>query len=551
MTMKTQRRLFIISTTLFFLCSLLIISITYSGLFYAFYQQDEWMTLGLFKAYGFIGTLKGIGLVQILTGVGRPLVIPIHYIFFHFFTFQVWPFAVFSILLHILNSLAIYLIMFLLSGSLGAAWIAGLFFAVSYNGSQAVSWFAASTTTLPSAFFLFLSILLFIIYIRNNKTLYLIWSQICVIISYFFKESSIILVVFLPVLYMAYIKGKSAIIRVTRSFLPLFTYFFFIVAITLIRLLTPVEQVGKFVGQVNGGIVRIIGNTIFYPILSFSQVFIPMPILHKVSDSLREVNMMSDIVFLILSAVLLVCITITLILGKPYRRELSIIVVFTLLSFVPFAVLERGASYLDSRYFYIGMAGGGMLLGMYTAICWDKLKLIRHRWLFRLVVIAGIGFFGLYAYKNIQFIQRDIQLQVLNAQERIALLNHMKQLYPVLPKNTVIYITGDHAGYYGIVNQKMPFQQGIGYTLMVWYFPEGNIIKDLLGPHGDFLWDIHSQGYMETNGNGFGYYWDKETMKVDMIGKKLFTKNQVIGLYYHNNTKKLEDITNVIRDEMP
>ncbi len=540
-----------ISFLVFSLSSLLLISFAYRGLFRTFYQQDEWMGMGQFMANGFIGTLQGVPLSQILTGAGRPLVIPIHYLFYHVFPFQVWPFALFSIAMHTLNSIAVYTIALLLMNSLIAAWVAGLFFAVSYNGSQAVSWFGASTTTLPSALFTFLSILLFFKYIRNNKQSYfLFWSQLCVITSFFFKESGITMVIFLPALYAIYLKGKSVIKRVMLSFMPLIAYFSFVVTVLLIRLLTPSQQVGKFVGQSSGGMLKIIENAIYYPILSFSQVFIPMSILQKVSVSLRYVNTTADMVFFGLSLVLLFCIAITWIIWKKRRKEISVASIFMLLSFVPFAVLERGASYLDSRYFYVGMAGGGILLGAYGSILWNRIRqspqILRN-----LSCFVGIVILGSYVYKNVQFTKRDIRSLELDSQERILILKQVKGLYPVLPKNPVFYVTGDHGGYYFVKNQKMPFQQGIGYTLMAWYFPTGNISKNILKLREASLWDIYSQGFVEVQGSGFGYYWDKDVMRTDIIKAKRFAKNQIIGLYYHSGAKQVEDISQRIQEQMP
>ena len=88
---------------------------------------------------------------------------------------------------------------------------------------------------------------------------------------------------------------------------------------------------------------------------------------------------------------------------------------------------------------------------------------------------------------------------VVESQTRIKFLNQMSLLLPKLESNkNIFYITGD-TDYY-IVGNKVPFQQGMGYTLMVWYYHTGKIPKDLINEN--FLWELNSQGYKEIDNKG-------------------------------------------------
>jgi len=547
--MKNNKIVFRRGFWIFSFISFTISFLLYKNLFNTFYQQDEWMALGYFFGYGPIGTLTGVPLIRLIIGEGRPFIWPLHVLFYWLLPFQMWPLALFSLLVQPMIGILVFIIAYLLTGSMIGAWIAGLFFLLSYNGSQTVSWFATSTVTLSSTFFGLLSVIFLLIYIRNKRIWHLVAAQMSVIFSYFFKESGFMFVLFLPFLYIVMEKGKKIAIKALHIFSPIIIYFSFAIFMKTSQLLTPVYQDDKFVGRSSGGFFKIIENALFYPILSFSQLFIPFSLIKKINPNLAEISFKTDTIFVGLSIILLILVAFSIYFFKKDRKPLILSLVFTLCSFVPYAVLERGASYLSLRYFYVGMVGASLLVGTYASIVWRKL-LRTSRMVQITVCMLSLLFILFYAYKNIQFIGRDVKLQVLDARERTVILSEIKRLYPTLPKNPVFYITGDHPGYYYVKNQKVPFQQGMGYTLMVWYYPSGEIGNDFLRTQSVFFWDITAQGYQEVNKNGFGYYWDKEVLLSD-LEKKKFSKDQIVSFYYFGGDRKLIDMTNAIQNELP
>lgn len=537
------------SLILFGITAFLLSYVLYRNIFHTFYQQDEWYALGQFFGHGSIGTLWGVPLIKMLVGAGRPLIWPIHVLFYAKLPFQIWPLALFSLTIQPFVAIFLYAIILLLTESYIGAWVGGLVFLFFYNGSQSVFWFATSTVTLASTFFGLLSVLLLLQYVRKKKIMYLVFAQVSVLVSFFFKEAGIMFALFLPFLYALYYDEKKIVMHTLKVFSPLIAYFSFAIIMTIIFLLTPVRQADRFVGQSTGGIWKIIGNAVFYPLLSFSQLFIPFPLVKKISPLLAEVYPLTDTVFVVLSVIFLFGIVISMVVRKSGRKPILAALVFTLSSFVPYAVLTRGASYLSSRYFYVGAVGAGMLIGIYGGMIWNGLK--RRSRIFRIAVCGlFIAVLGAYMYKNFQFIERDVRLQVLDAGERLTILNKIKQSYLALPNKPVFYVTGDHPGYYFIENQKMPFQQGIGYTLLVWYYPKGGVSRELLLKAGEKFWDISGQGYIELDGKGFGYYWDKKAMIKDLNDHK-FSKDQIIGFYYHSGSRELENSTAKIQGEMP
>jgi len=437
----------------------------------------------------------------------------------------------------------------MVGGGIFGAWIGGLFFLLSYNGSQAVSWFGTNTLTLPSLLFGAVSVLFMLLYVKKNKNTYLWLSQISALASYYFKESGFIFIILLPFFYIMSQKKRKIFWPMVRLFLPIILFVIVILITTGIRMFAPTLQIDKPTGTLSGGMVMIVKNAIYYPILSFSQLFIPFSFLTKVNPLLREISSKTDLLFIFLSGVLIILIIFSSYMLKNQRRSLLFGLIFTLLSFIPFAVLDRGASYLSSRHFYTGVLGGSILIGIYVGISYNKLS--AYSGIYRRTLLGIVlALFALYAYKNIQYIQRDTYKLVLDARERKTILNQIKKSYPVLPQNPVFYITGDHPGYYFVENQKMPFQQGIGYTLMMWYYPDSNDMNNLFPLGMKYLRNISDQGYIETNGKGFGYYFSKEALQSDLTKGKFFKKD-IIGYYYHSASRVLEDISLAIQKEMP
>jgi len=221
-------------------------------------------------------------------------------------------------------------------------------------------------------------------------------------------------------------------------------------------------------------------------------------------------------------------------------------ILFTMASFMPYAILDKKSAYLDSRYFYVGSAGGGFIL----ALIFDRIFTFfrgKNKIFYAVFcLICMMLFFG-YIYKNYQWITRDVQRMILVAKERKSVLLSIRKLTPSGIEKPVYYITGNNFGYYGIPEVKVPFQQGFGYTLMVWNFSSGKIPLRLL--RETFLWRIREEGYKEEGQKGFGYFYNLNTLKF-YIEKGAVAPSQVIGLYYDCDKKILRDVTFETREAL-
>lgn len=541
---------FVIGLALF-----LIIVFAYQNIFFTFYQQDEWWTVGHIltePVWGFVSHFSPLGLIA---GGGRPLSVPIQYLLYSSPFFEVKQFAVFAISLHFLNTVLLFLIVKKMTRNISFSFIATLFFATASVSSQAVVWIGANTTTLPSAFFALLSIYLYNFFLKNEKNKFLYASLGFAIVAYLFKDSAVFLFVLLPIMYVLFSKKKTPIQALIKTHAILIGYAGVAIFIKLFELFSVlnIKTTSNVAGN-NDSVVRLLFHFVLYPFESLSQMFFYPGNIFSIAEYVGKINypriwetplapvatetIGGELVSIVLSAFLLVVLSIIYMLFKQGRKILIFAISLTFLSFLPYIVLEKGSSFLESRYFYIGVAGGGILL----AIIFDFLRsvLVQQakmsiRWasIFLLIPIL------LYTYGHIASIRTDLAKQVLIASERKNFLTNLKRLRPSLQNKPIFYVTGD-TDYY-ISNHKVPFQQGMGYTLMVSYYDSGEIDKELL--QQSFLWGILEQGYKEIDGKGFGYFWDIDELKREVTLKNL-NKNSIVGLYYESKNQILKDITN-------
>lgn len=535
---------------------MIILYVTYGNMFNLFYQQDEWQALGIFLSGGLSGYINGYNLIQTLSGSSRVFSLFFQYPAYVLFPFHIWPFVLFSLVFHFINSLLVYLFAYKLTKKFFFACIASIFFLINSVSSQAVTWFAANTTTLPSTTFLLSSFLLAIIGSEKKKLSLFFAAQFCAIISFLFKESGSIAFLILPYLYYFWNKNFTTIKRLMLQMIPLIAYGSFILGVNIYRILNaPRIPDSSFIENSVQVWQKLVIHIFLYPAVSLSQLFIPRNIMYTfaklfqtttyshlerfTSSQLGVESIVSDFVSFIISMCIIGFCLFFAYSMKKYRKILCFSLCFTLLSFFPFIVLEKQNSYLDSRYFYNGIIGGGLLFSCFLfgfvnffkrTYCWISYSVV-------FLLIIGSGFFF---WKHIQYVQRDINVLVIESSERIQFLKQLQQIFPILPERTVLYVTGNNYGYYGIPQLKIPFQQGPGFTFMIWYYTNGGIpsmfIRDF------FLWRVEDQGYRVLNDKAFGYFFDLHTLK-QLVKNGTIDSSQIVGLYYDTDNKRLYDIT--------
>lgn len=546
---------------LFFLFLLsFFILVTYYNLPRTFYQQDEWTAVGNAMVHGFSGLIPRYSLLQILAGQGRAIATPINYIFYHYFQFNVLPFAIFAITLHFFNSLLVFLLVYQLSKNNNLAKISALFFGTAYIGAQAVTWQAAATTALPAAFFSFLSLNIFIYFLQSNRIKHLYLSLASIIIAFLFKESCIFIFLLFPIIYLLFRRTKFSLSEMIKIHLPFIVYVLFNLGIRILSLRFGTTSGVIYPSAVDNTLYKILSRLIFYPLESLSQIFINGSILYPMArifvhdnyyriwgnpgDAVVVETIATDMLSMFFSFLVIGFVLIIITVKKSLRKITIFGIAFTLLSFTPYIFIDKPTAFIESRHFYMSVAGGGILFALFLktikSMMIDKIHFSQ-----RITSMFVMAILFLFLIVQINYVHRDINAQVVLATERRKFLESLYKLYPTIPENPIFYITSDHDYY--IPGNKVPFQHGFGYSLMVLYYKTGVIPKELIA--SEYLWMMPDQGYTEVYGKGFGYFWDLEKVKNTVFEKNLDI-NSVVAAKYSAADMNLIDITKDIRREI-
>ncbi|TSC88490.1 MAG: Uncharacterized protein G01um10145_893 [Microgenomates group bacterium Gr01-1014_5] len=210
------------------------------------------------------------------------------------------------------------------------------------------------------------------------------------------------------------------------------------------------------------------------------------------------------------------------------KKSVLFWLLFTFLSFTPYVVLSKDFAYLESRYYYLPVAGGAVLLSWIAKRIWDTLG----KKLFLIIIFPF--FLGLIVWHAIS-VGKAIDEQLIFSNWRKNFILDLKTLAPSLScSKNVFYISGEKN--YWSDGNIVPFQQGTGYTLMVLYNDSGRIPKELLAE--SYLFEIGSQGYKEVGEKGFGFFTNKEELDKVVETHKL-QQDCIIALSYDSQRHKL------------
>ena len=526
-----------------------------------FYQQDEWYGYGTYLANGVatifsssthlsknLGSifLDTNGLINIILGEGRIFTRLLQYMFYNNFPLNIVPISLFALVLHSANAILVFLLAKKIFKRDLAAFFGSLFFAVNSVSQSAITWSAASVNALPSTSLVLIAILSFFNYLDYNKTKWLFYSFISIYISLFFRETGIFLFILLPTISLFYNKYSL------KTFIR--TYWYFFLAIGLIvafRLYefkaVPYQEALFLTGSSKYFFDSLIVRSVLYPLTSFSLSIVPPEAFLNLSRYLTNVyypfvpeaqfNLIAQTAVLDFLALLLSIVIgiISLILYKKsntkIRRQMIFWYIFLLASFLPYVVISKSFSYLESRYYYVSSISWAIIFAWVFYILIKKIKSKFAYILFLLIYLVFI-------FIHIKTVKNDITKLVDESQTRISILNQLSVIKPKLDSNkNIFYITGD-SDYY-IIGNKVPFQQGVGYTLLSFYFDKSNYPKELL--NNTDLFEIGKEGYYEENGYGFGYFTDQKLMEEQAKKYNIPDKN-IYKFYYNSKTAKLEKL---------
>lgn len=527
-------------------------------LFIQYFQQDEWHAFGLIISYGAKYITIDKSLLELLLGdrIGARI---ITFNLFNSFGINPFPFGALALILHLANMILLFLLTLKLTKQSFIAILASLFFLINETSNEAYSWFGTMAGSSTSLFFFLISILFLLQFLDEKKYKYNLLSALFLWVSFLFKEIAAFAFILYPIIFLTYRKNEYRLGKLLKTFIP-----FIVIGVVMLSYFakTVIFIPGDRASYINTGgslISSLLIHSLQYPLEGIIQTIIPNSLLFSISPFLTKINnpqlSHDSLDFLIASQnknaeitiwlllITAVILSLIFIVKKWHhidifsKRSLIVSLAIGLLSFLPYVVINRSFSYLDSRYYYAASFGMSVFLATFL------FNLAKEKTLLKLIaILIGVGYFLLH--ESILF--SDFKLLADRSYERKTFLQQVENIVPKLPQNTTFYITGDSEGYYGIPELKVPFQSGFGQVLMVKYaakkqlnpafFYETSLTKAL---DVGFLYDILGQGYRKVKNQGFGYYYNKAEIN-KAISKKLFTNNEVISLYYKHETKKLE-----------
>lgn len=530
-----------------------------------FFLQDEWVIFGnyLYWDKAALSWFERLFIFEQYTHL-IPLANLLSYLQFKLFGPNFFPYGVFSIIIHSLNAFLVYCLASVIIKNRLISFLAGLLFLVNSISHQGVTWVATTSGTAGSVFFSLLSLIFFINYLTlKNRFWYIFLSVGFLFVSALFKETSLFLFLFFPIIWFIF-KKKKTIREFFVIFLPFFiTGFLYVIA----RLYFLVIGSGNTVAQESlsqPSLAVFIFRALTAPFKFLAQGIIPNQFIIDISSLLVSLGYPQfnqdgvpnpyivqsvgvDIVsYAVAIVIVFMCIFAVALFRKNKRESWAKLVIaafiFIALSSLPFIIIPGSAGYfslIDGRHLYLTNTFVSILLAILLSSIyfWFPRKKMG---LILLVITIGVTV-GWHSLK----IRSDMNYQVGTGIIRTSILNEVYGIHPTLPKQVVFYVESDKA-YYGLPDDEkiIPFQSGFGQTLLVWYNNKGEnfpacFFKD------QFLYVLLSVGYRECEGRGFGYFRKLENLKVTVEENNLPVES-IIGLRYNSSTHRLSDITDEV-----
>ncbi|HUD20152.1 MAG TPA: hypothetical protein VMR81_06950 [Patescibacteria group bacterium] len=543
--------------------SLFVTLFSYWNISKLYYLNDEWAQLGIVKVNGLYASLQSFSLLDILMGNGRVFGTVINNIFFRYFPLNPWPFAIIAFIFHPINSLLVYKISKKLTSNTWISLISWGFFLTCSVSHQALSELTNPVQVLISTFFVLLSLNIFIEYMRTEKGYQFIVSWLCAYTAFLFKDSTMYTFILLPILFVIFYSGKRKLITFVKLH----------ICQAIIMIVTAVSRVIGYYGSPGINAVAIVkiplwmhfsNNIIMYPLASLSQFLIPYRFMYKIVPWFVRINypvtmvyvtdpnvvydlMASDFIAVILSFVLIFLFAYSLFRGVIKRKTALVLGVLYILNFMPIAAFLpwKNASYMESRYLYAIAVPASIIFGSIFYSLFQFIQVFTKRKIEKVIlIICAVLFLCLFFVKQISIIRREVYANVIRGNNTKNVVSQLTRMVPTLPDKPVIYIGGE--GNYGHFNQKVPLELGPGYVIMTLYYDQGKIPKSLINQV--FLETMASQGYKESEGKGFGYFWDKNQL-LELIKNNTISIDQVVALNYSTRDSTFTNITKSFKED--
>lgn len=528
----------------------LITIVTFYQLPQAYFEQDEWHSFG---HYIYLNSLSPIDFLKNVFPGGElghftPLSLMLKMTMYKIWGLNATSYFYISILLHFFVGVAFYSLVYLLTSKKYIAFLGAVFFLVNNSHYQAVTWLGTFEGTQGATLFGLLSLTFYILYQQKGKFKFFVLSLITILFGLFFKETALgfVLVLITLILMAKRLTNKKRLLLYLFSILGLYLIF---------RLSLGYFSVHNQSAVVSGNrniVDIIIYNQLVIPPKLFFQALLPLNIdaqLTNISSLMSSelsgflgypINISDNqlVIFAYFFMAIILCSLLLIIVKeKTEVKDLAIIgVLLIFFTSTPLLPIRKFSLFLDSRYLYPATLGMGMILA--TLIFSFK----NSKYL-RIIVFTLLTFLILIH----SFLLREtINELVTVGQERRAILSQIKTIVPRLSEKTIIFAESDEP-FYGLADRILPFQSGLGQTLLVSYQQLQNIPADFFT--NEFLWDIKDEGYKKYENLGFGFFWDLDNLMKVVVEDNLPLES-VYGIAYDTTNKKIINITSRVRGEI-
>jgi hypothetical protein len=535
---------------------ILILLTAYGRLSQTFFLQDEWAIFGNYLYWDKAGLdwFNRLFIYEQSTHI-IPLANIFSYIQFKLFNLNFAPYAWVSIFLHLLNGILVWRLALLLSKNKTPALLAGIFFLANSIPQQAVTWIATTSGTVTTTTFVLLSLIMTV-----KKRLLI--AVMLFAISLLFKESSVFIFLFLPVFYLL-VHGK----KVKQILTPLVILGFLFISMRVFFLFTLLSSSASAEELAQPNLTTFLFRIFTVPLKGLSQSIIPQGLLLTAADaivklgypqfvenSVAEPHIVqtagADTVSYI-SAILILVTAGAMIYflynknDKPNMKIILISLSLIVTSVMPFIIIPGRAGYfslIDGRHFYITSIGTSLLLAAFATFVLHSIKVKRWQFATSLIIV-------LYILFNIKAIRTSINSQIAIGNTRQSILNQIADDYPKLPERVIFYTESDKA-FYGLPPEEtiLPFQSGLGNTLVVWYDIGGEELPACFFDK-KYLYTLLSQDYKECQNHGFGYYRSPASI-IEIALKHNLKKESIIAYSYNSIENTLTNISDEVQKKI-
>ncbi len=564
---------------------LVILFIThYHQLIQLYFQSDEWYSFRTYLEplrsmwWPFNGLVYGFYNPQKFGFHFSPIVDFIYVLTFRIVGLNHYFYLIVFAIVHIINALLLYKLVFELSKNKQLSFISSLFFLLSVNHHQAYTWIAAATGTTLAVTFMISTLLYFFRFISSKKTKDLYLTSLFTLLALFTKETSFILIPALIIFYFIFYK------RSVKSIIQDFKFIWIIVGIFVgMRIITSASAdvtqhkivvIKEFITNLSYiSIYDFIGDLIYryitFSLKIVSQLFIPaerflafikwftekqFPYFNQ-EASIGGTNYLMFVQsaayeFTSYIATLLLLLGISIL--KINKKLCTIAFILILSGVIPVVGITymfpwwKYSAMIDSRHFYHLAIGGSIIFGLIlirlSEVIFIKNLLRRNIFLTIMLITWVIWQFFM--------IRQDLRNLIIDANQRKIIIKTLREKIPEPPKKMIIYTTSNKS-YYGFGYWMLPFQTAFAHMLPELfgkpYHSKGNNYPlSFYGPTYLPTGGLVTQGYFEDDGYGIGYYLDEISM-IKTLEKHNYTAEMVYGFDYDGDAFVLKDITDTTR----